>query len=102
LAIQVGVLLLKFRLPENASLKGKRRVIKSVIARVQNNFKVAAAEVGDNDLWQLATVGVSTIGNDSRQINEVLSKVMDFVIECNFDAEVLNCNIEIFAVSEFR
>jgi uncharacterized protein YlxP (DUF503 family) len=100
LGTQVGVLLIKLRLPENASLKGKRQVVKSVIARVINNFKVSAAEVGDNDLWQLATIGVSTIGNDARQINEVLSAIMDFVNEAGFDAEVLDFKMEVIGVGE--
>ena len=99
LAIQVGVLLIKLRLPEAASLKDKRQVVKSVIARIHNNFQVAAAEVGDNDLWQLATIGVSTIGNDSRKINEVLSGIMDFVNDTRFDAEVMDYRVEIFSVS---
>ena len=97
LAIQVGILLIKFRLPENASLKGKRQVVKSVIARIGNNFRVAA-EVEDNDLWQLATIGISTIGNDKRQINEILSRIIDFVNEAGFDAEVLDYKMEIFSV----
>lgn len=100
MAAQVGVLLIKFRLPENASLKGKRQVVKSVIARIKNRFNVSAAEVGDNDLWQLATVGVSTIGSDSRQINEVLSKAMDFVNEGGFDAELLEYKVEIVGIRE--
>ncbi len=100
LAMQVGVLKIKLRLPENTSLKGKRQVVKSVIARIGNKFGVAVAEVEDNDLWQLATVGVSSIGNDRRQINEVLSKIIDFVNESHFDAEVLEFKTDIVAVGE--
>jgi len=98
LAIQVGVLIIKLRLPENASLKGKRQVVKSVIARINNRFKAAAAEVEDNDLWQLATIGVSVIGNDRRQINEVLSRIMDFVNESTFDLEVMEYKIEMVSI----
>ena len=100
LGTHVGVLLIKLRLPENASLKGKRQVIKSVIARITNKFSVAAAEVGDNDVWQLATIGVSTIGNDARQINEVLSSIMEFVNISGFDAEVLDYKMEIVGVGD--
>lgn len=100
MAIQVGVLLIKFRLPENASLKGKRQVVKSVIARITNNFRVAVAEVADNDLWQLATIGISTIGNDKHQINGVLSRIIDFVNEAGFDTEVLDYKMEILVAGE--
>lgn len=97
---QVGVLLIKLRLPENASLKGKRQVVKSLIARIQNNFKVSVAEVADNDLWQLTTIGVCIIGNDNRQINEVLSRIIGFVNESSFDAEVMDYKMEILTIDQ--
>ena len=74
MGMNVGILTIKLRLPENMSLKGKRQVVKSVVAQLQNRFKVSAAEVADNDLWQVATVGGAFISNDSRFTNEVLSK----------------------------
>lgn len=96
--MQVGVCRIRFRLPENASLKGKRQVVKSIITRIGNKFNVAAAEVGDNDLWQLATIGVSCISNDKRQANEVLSKVVDFVNDSYFEIEMMDYEIEIVTV----
>ena len=98
--MQVGVLRVRFRLPENASLKGKRQVVKSIIARIGNKFNVAVAEVGDNDLWQLATIGVSCISNDQRQANEVLSKVVDFISQSNFEIEMLDYEMEIMTVEK--
>ena len=44
-----------------SSWKGKRRVIKSIIARVHNEFNVSIAEVEDQDLWQSATLGVACV-----------------------------------------
>ena len=55
----VGTLLLELRLPENRSLKGKRQVVKSLLARLHNRYNVAAAEVDNNDRWQVATIGVA-------------------------------------------
>ena len=95
MSMNVGVLKIKLRLPENMSLKGKRQVVKSVVAQLQNKFNVSAAEIADNDLWQLATVGAAYISNDPRFTNEVLSKAASFV-ECgNFDAEFLDYQTEI-------
>ena len=53
----VGVLKLKLIIPENHSLKGKRGVLKSVQARVANQFNVSVTECGDHDLWQSAILG---------------------------------------------
>jgi len=53
----VGVARFRLRLPENSSLKGKRGVVKSLCARIQGEFRVAAAEVDEQDVWQIAEIG---------------------------------------------
>ena len=96
--MNIGVCKVRLRLPENLSLKGKRQVLKSITSRIRSRFDVAAAEVDDHDLWQLATIGVCCISNDRRHANEVLSKVVDFVTNGRFDAELLDYEIEIITV----
>jgi uncharacterized protein YlxP (DUF503 family) len=93
--MSLGICQVKLRLPENQSLKGKRQVLKSIITRVRNNYNVAIAEVDDQDLWQLATLGIACISNDSRQVNQVLSKVVDFISRSKFEIEILDYEIEI-------
>lgn len=97
-SINVGVCKIRLRLPENSSLKGKRSVIKSIIAQVKNKFNVSVAEVDDQDAWQIATLGVTCISNDSQHSNEVLSKVVNFVDSGRFDIEMLDYSIEIVPV----
>ena len=97
--MSIGVLRIRLRLPENSSLKGKRKVLKSITARVGSKFNVAVAEVSDHDRWQLATIGVCCVSNDGRHTNEFLSKVVDFVINGRFEAEILDCEIEILPIS---
>ncbi|MFC1982167.1 DUF503 domain-containing protein, partial [Chloroflexota bacterium] len=77
--MHVGICNIRLRLPENLSLKGKRQVLKSINTRVRSKFNVSIAEVDDNDLWQLATLGICCVSNNKRQVNEVLSKVADFI-----------------------
>ncbi len=96
--MNVGVCKVRLRLPGNRSLKGKRRVIKPIIARVAGKFDVSIAEVDDNDQWQLATLGISYVSNDHRHANEVLSRIVDFIVGGCFEVEVLGYNIEIIAV----
>jgi len=93
--MNVGVCKFKLRLPENMSLKGKRRVLKSIITQIRNRFNVSVAEVDDQQLWQLATLGVCFISNDGRYTNEVLSKVVNFVANGRFEVEMLDYEIEI-------
>ncbi|MBN2239714.1 MAG: DUF503 domain-containing protein [Dehalococcoidales bacterium] len=96
--MHVGVCKISFRMPENGSLKDKRRVVKSITGRITNTYNVAIAEVRDNDLWQTATLGICCVSNDKRHANEVLSKVVDFITDSHFDIEVLYYNIEIIPV----
>ncbi len=93
--MKVGVAKIMLRLPENLSLKGKRQVLKSIISRVESKFTVSIAEVDDNDRWQLATLGISCVSNDRRHANEILSRVVDFIVRGRFEVEILDYEIEI-------
>ena len=96
--MNVGVCKISLRLPENLSLKGKRQVLKSITTRIRNQINVSEAEVDDQDLWQLATLGICCVSNDKRYTNEVLSKVVDFIAGSRFEVEILNYEIEILPV----
>ena len=96
--MNIGVCKLNLRLPENSSLKGKRRVLKSITSRVSNKFNVAVAEVENGDSWQLATIGICCVSNSGRHANEIMSNVMNFIIANPSDAEVIDYEIEIIPV----
>jgi uncharacterized protein len=81
-------------IPENDSLKGKRRVIKSLIERVRHKFEAAVAEVGDNDLWQKARIGVALVGNDSQLLNTRLQQIMKFM-ENQHLVEIIDSQVEL-------
>ncbi|MBA7505748.1 hypothetical protein ES706_04425 [subsurface metagenome] len=93
--MNVGVCKIRLRLPENLSLKGKRRVLKSITTQVGNKFNVSVAEVDDQELWQLATLGICYVSNNKRYTNQVLSKVVDFIAGSRFEIEMLDYEIEI-------
>ena len=77
----VGVLRLELLLPENHSLKGKRSVLRTIKARVQNKFNVSIAECEDHDVWQRAVLGVSQVGADRAHVDSCLREVVRFVEE---------------------
>jgi uncharacterized protein len=93
--MNIGILKIRLRMPENMDLKGKRQVLKSIIAQLRNHFNVSVAEVADNDLWQLATIAVCVVSNDQRFTNEVLSKAVNLVEGGKFEMELLDYEIEI-------
>lgn len=75
----VGALTLTLQMPESHSLKEKRQVVGSLLARVRRQFNVAAAEVDDQDTWQLATLAVVCVSSDRRHADEMCQKVLRWV-----------------------
>lgn len=90
----VGVLYLDLLFHECQSLKAKRGRLRYVLGKVRNRFEAAVAEVGSQDLWQRAEVGVVTIGSDRGVVNQRLDHVVNFV-ESLGEAEILNHKIEL-------
>ncbi len=74
----IGILTVKLAIPGANSLKDKRQVIKSMLEGIRRKFNVSAAEVGDNDVWRRATIGVACISNDRGLANRIMDKVVDF------------------------
>lgn len=75
----LGILSVRLHIPESRSLKDKRQVIKSLLAKIRNKFNVSVAEIDDNDLWQQAVIGIAAIGNEKRFINGVLDQVLNHI-----------------------
>src|ERR1700674_4470135 len=57
----VGLLRVVLHLPESASLKSKRQVVSGLLKRLRQEHHVAAAEIGEPDLWQLVRTGIATV-----------------------------------------
>ncbi|HET8852533.1 MAG TPA: DUF503 domain-containing protein [Ktedonobacteraceae bacterium] len=91
----VGVSQITLHLPTCHSLKDKRQIIKSVIARVRNQFEVAIAEVDEHDRWQIAKLGISCVSNSSQHADEILGHVRRYIEETRPDVVVTNTETEI-------
>jgi uncharacterized protein YlxP (DUF503 family) len=75
----VGLLQLELHIPKAHSLKDKRQVLHCLIETLRRRFKVWVAEVGRQDAWQLAELGIACVANERRFLDEVLSRVEAFV-----------------------
>ena len=95
----VGVLYLSLALPASESLKDKRQVVKSLLARVRNQFNVAAAEVDTLNHRQVATLGFSCVSNDGRHAQQMLDKVLAYIEGRRLEAEVTDYSGEIISVA---
>jgi uncharacterized protein YlxP (DUF503 family) len=83
-------------LAENHSLKGKRGVLRSIQARVSNQFNISVAECGDQDLWQSAILGFGVVGSSRPIVEATLRKVVEFVDNLGL-AEIGASEIEFFS-----
>jgi len=90
----VGLGIITFRLHDCRSLKGKRKVVKSIVSRLRNNFNVSAAEVGANDIYQRAEIGFALVGNNRKVINSKIDKIFNLAEELGL-AEIIDTEMEI-------
>lgn len=93
----VGVLNLDLIIHDSQSLKAKRGRVKKILSRIKNTFEVTVAEVGSQDKWQRAEIGVAAIGNDRAVINQRLDHVLNFV-DAMGTAEVIDNTIELINI----
>ncbi len=77
--VVIGTLQVTVQVPESHSLKDKRMVVRSITSRVRQTFAVAVAEVGEQDAWQTAVVGVACVSNNARHADEVCQKVLAYI-----------------------
>ena len=91
----IGICQITLHLPESHTLKEKRQIVKSVIARVRNQLEVAIAEVDENDRWQLAVLGISCVSNSSQHADEVLGHVRRYIEETRPDLLVSQFETEL-------
>jgi uncharacterized protein YlxP (DUF503 family) len=68
----IGVAIWQLEVIGCQSLKEKRRVIKSLKARLHDRFNVSAAETAHHDLWQRAELTACVAATDGGQADSVL------------------------------
>ena len=71
------------------SLKEKRMIVKSIIAKLQNKFHVSAAEVDEQDIHQVIVIGVAFIVPHNALADSIMDEISQFVEE-NTEAEILD------------
>lgn len=70
---------LDLHLPEVHSLKEKRQILTKLISRTRNQFNLAIAEVGAQELWQRAELGIGFVGHDMTLLYKLIDQVLHFI-----------------------
>ncbi len=87
--MKIAVMTFRLHAPWVHSLKEKRMIVKSIVAKLQNRFHVSAAEVDEQDTHQIIVIGVATIVPHNAMADSLMDEVSVFVEE-NTEAEILD------------
>lgn len=90
----IGALQIELRAIWVNSLKEKRMIIKSLIAKTKNKFNVSISEVDKQDNHKMIVLGIACVSNSNSQIHSILDNVISFVEE-NTEAEIIDIHKEI-------
>jgi uncharacterized protein YlxP (DUF503 family) len=81
----VGILSAELHFPENGSLKGKRKFVKSLKAHLQQRFGVSVAEVDHHELWQRARITVACVARDYKGVEGLLAETERYLHGQDFE-----------------
>ncbi|RLU96604.1 hypothetical protein CTZ27_16400 [Streptomyces griseocarneus] len=70
----VGTLSFDLLLGDVRSLKEKRSVVRPIVAELQRKYAVSAAEVGDQDLYRRAEIGLAVVSGDAGHLRDLLDR----------------------------
>ncbi len=87
----VGLCTAELHFHDAQSLKGKRTILVSLKARLQNRFNIS---IDENHLWQKAILGIASVANETARVNQTLDYVLND-IRANPSLEVLRSQIEV-------
>ena len=87
--MMIAAVTFRLHAPWVHSLKEKRMVVKSLIAKLQNRFHVSAAEIDEQDTHQLIVIGAAAIVPHPAMADSLMDEISQFVEE-NTVAEVLD------------
>ena len=76
----VGLLTVHIHLHGIDSLKGKRKIIKSLVERLRGRFNASVAEIAAQDNKQMAVAGISVVSNNGSHLDEQLDKIVNFIV----------------------
>jgi len=92
--MRIATITFRLHAPWVHSLKEKRMIVKSLIAKLQNKFHVSVAEIDEQDVHQIIVIGVAAIVPHNAMADSLMDDISAFV-EDNTEAEILDEEREI-------
>ena len=91
----IGACTITLYLPGIHSLKEKRSIVKSLLARMRNEFNVSAAEVDAQDVHGRAVLGVACVSASGEYARGQLDAIIRWIEQERPDAPVIDYEIEL-------
>jgi len=95
--VVIGVCKIILSMDQAFSLKEKRHIVKSIIERLKSRFNASVAEVGLNDKWKNAMVGVACVSNNASHADSIMANIINFV-ENDGRVEIIDYSTEIIHI----
>ena len=86
--MKIATITFRLRAPWVHSLKEKRMIVKSLVAKLQNKFHVSAAEIDEQDVHQIIVIGVASIVPHNAMADSLMDEISEFV-ESNTEAQIV-------------
>ncbi len=77
--MNVGISSFELHLPSARSLKDKRRVVKSLVERIHQRYRVSVAETDFHDLHQRAEISLAVVASQESEVERMLAEVHGLV-----------------------
>jgi hypothetical protein len=96
----IGACRIAIEFSDARSLKEKRGPLRSIMSRLRSTFNVAVAEVGSQDQWTEAVLGLAVVSSNARHANEMVDKIIAFVEAELSDGVVIDSQLEILHLAD--
>ena len=87
--MNIATMTFKLRAPWVHSLKEKRMIVNSLVAKLQNKFHASVAEIDEQDTHQIIVIGVAAIVPHNAMADSLMDSISEFV-EMNTEAEIID------------
>lgn len=87
--MKIAAMTFKLRAPWVHSLKEKRMIVNSLVAKLQNKFHASVAEIDEQDTHQIIVIGVASIVPHNAMADILMDSISEFV-EMNTEAEIID------------
>jgi Uncharacterized protein conserved in bacteria len=91
-ALFVRTLSITIVIHDARSLKDKRQILQSLMQKVRQKFNTAIAEVGYQDEWQRAEVGLAFLSNQISHLEQIQPEILNF-IEDQYPVEITGLEV---------